>query len=137
MDFSFTISPGTSSPIFRQIIDQVRLAAVTGRLLPGAQLPSVRALAEQLVVNPNTVAKAYGELAREGIIDGQQGRGVFIAEPRQIYTKSERSRRIEPLVEALANEGVSLGFTPDELIESLRRRLAKINVPPPSGRKTQ
>jgi len=137
MEFSFTISPGTPSPIFRQIIDQVRLAAVTGRLLPGAQLPSVRALAEQLVVNPNTVAKAYGELAREGIIDGQQGRGVFIAEPRQIYTKPERSRRIEPLVEALANEGISLGFTPDELIESLRRRLAKINVPPPSGRKPQ
>lgn len=137
MEFSFLITPGAGSPIFRQIVDQVRLAVVTGKLLPGTQLPSVRALAEQLVVNPNTVAKAYGELAREGVIDGQQGRGVFIAPPRQIYTRAERSRRVEPLVEALANEGIALGFAPDELIEQLRRRLAKMDVPPPTGRKPQ
>jgi len=134
MDFAFTISAGTGSPIFKQIVDQVRLAVVTGRLSPGAQLPSVRTLAERLLVNPNTVAKAYSELAREGIIDSQQGRGVFIAPLRQIYTKAERARRIEPLLEALANEGIALGFTADELLEALRRKVAKINVPPP-GRK--
>jgi GntR family transcriptional regulator len=135
MEFPFSISPGTGSPIFRQIVDQVRLAVVSGRLAPGTQLPSVRALAERLVVNPNTVAKAYGELSREGIIDGQQGRGVFIAEPRQIYTNAERSRRVEPFLEALANEGVALGFTSEELLESLRRRLAKMDVPASSRRK--
>jgi GntR family transcriptional regulator len=137
MEFSVTISPGAGTPIFRQIVDQVRLAVVTGRLLPGAQLPSVRALAERLVVNPNTVAKAYGELSREGIIDGQHGRGVFIAPMRQVYTKAERTRRLEPFVEALANEGVALGFTPDELIDLLRRRIVKMDVPASPGRKTQ
>jgi GntR family transcriptional regulator len=126
MAFDIQISAGLGTPIFKQIVDQVRLAAVIGKLQPGAQLPSVRALAERLVVNPNTIARAYGELQREGIIDSQQGRGVFVAKPRQIYTKAERLRRIEPLVEALANEGVAMGFSPDELVASLRSRMDKI-----------
>jgi GntR family transcriptional regulator len=135
MEFPFAISAGTASPIFKQIVDQVRLAVVSGRLVAGMQLPSARALAERLLVNPNTIARAYGELSREGIIDTQQGRGVFIAEPRQIYTNAERARRIEPLVEALANEGIALGFAPDELLESLRRRLARMDAPASQRRK--
>jgi GntR family transcriptional regulator len=126
MSFELTVSPGGGSPIFKQIVDQVRLAAATGRLGQGQQLPSVRALAERLVVNPNTIAKAYAELAREGILDLQQGRGAFIAKPRQIYTKTERLRRIEPLVEALANEGVGLGFTQAELVEALEAKLNRL-----------
>ena len=136
MALDFAISPGAASPIFKQIVDQVRLAVVTGRLAVGDQLPSVRALAEQLVVNPNTIAKAYGELARDGMIDGQQGRGVFIAPPRQIYTKTERVRRLAPFIDALVNEGLSLGFTPEELLESLQQRLVKMKIPDPSRRRT-
>ncbi len=134
MGFQFDISPGSASPIFKQIVDQVRLAVATGKLTAREQLPSVRALAERLVVNPNTIAKAYGELAREGIIDSQQGRGVFIAPPRQMYTKAERLRRIAPLVDALINEGLSLGFSSDELVESVQQKLAKLT--PAGGRKT-
>jgi len=126
MTLDLQISPGSGSPIFKQIVDQVRLGVATGRLSAGDQLPSVRALAERLVVNPNTIAKAYTELAREGIIDSQQGRGAFIAKPRQIYTKTERLRRIEPLIDALANEGVGLGFTRDELVEALEEKLNKL-----------
>jgi GntR family transcriptional regulator len=128
MGFDLQIASGSGSPIFRQIVDQVRLAVVTGKLLAGAQLPSVRALAEQLVVNPNTIAKAYNELSREGIIDTQQGRGVFVAKPRQMYTKAERLRRIEPYIEALANEGVVLGFTRAELVESFEEKLDKLGL---------
>jgi len=135
MAFEFIFSPGSGSPIFRQIVDQVRLAVATGKLKAGEQLPSVRALAERLVVNPNTIAKAYGELAREGIIDGQQGRGVFIAPPRQMYTKTERLRRIGPLVDALINEGLSLGFSPGELVESLEQKLTKLDIQPTPARK--
>jgi GntR family transcriptional regulator len=133
MGFQFDISPGSASPIFRQIVDQVRLAVATGKLAAGEQLPSVRALAERLVVNPNTIAKAYAELARMGIIDAHQGRGVFIAPPRQMYTKAERLRRIAPLVDALINEGLSLGFSSDELVESVQQRLPKLS--PVGGRK--
>ena len=123
MSIDWKISPGGSSPIFRQIVDQVRLAVATGRLTAGEQLPSVRALAERLLVNPNTIARAYGELTREGILEGQVGRGVFIASPRQVFTKSERLRRMAPLVDSLVNEGLSLGFAPLEIIDALQRKL--------------
>jgi GntR family transcriptional regulator len=136
MAFEFNISPGGASPIFRQIVDQVRLAIATHRLAPGDQLPSVRALAERLVVNPNTIAKAYGELAREGVIDAQQGRGVFIAPPRRMYTKAERLRRLAPLIDAVVHEALSLGFSPQELMESIQQRLTKLNVVGSSQRKT-
>jgi len=136
MGFDFNISPGGGSPIFRQIVDQVRLGIVTRRLAAGDQLPSVRVLAERLLVNPNTIAKAYGELAREGVIDARQGRGVFIAPLRQMYTKPERIRRLSPLIDAMVNEALSLGFSPGELIESVEQRLAKLNVQSASQRKT-
>jgi GntR family transcriptional regulator len=136
MEFELNILPGGGVPIFRQIVDQVRLAAATGRLAPGEALPSVRAAAEKLLVNPNTVAKAYGELAREGIIEGQQGRGMFVAPPRQIYTKTERVRRLAPLADALVNEGLSLGFTPAEVDELFQQRLAKAKLPASSRRNT-
>jgi|SRR5580658_4187529 GntR family transcriptional regulator len=132
MPFDFQISAGSPTPIFRQIADQVRLAVATGQLPAGQQLPSVRGLAERLVVNPNTIAKAYSELARDGFIDAQQGRGVFVARPRQVYSKAERNRRIAPLLDALVHEGVSLGFTPAQLIESLQQRLGKLDLSSPS-----
>jgi GntR family transcriptional regulator len=126
MELDLLIIPGSGSPIFRQIVDQVRLAAATGRLAEGSALPSVRGLAERLVINPNTVAKAYAELARERVIQTQQGRGVFIAAPRQMYTKAERLRRLAPLLDALAIEGLSLGFSREELNEALRQKLASL-----------
>src|ERR1700728_2801535 len=101
MQFYPEISTGSGIPIFRQVIDQIRLAIATGRLPAGTQLPSVRALAERLLVNPNTIAKAYAELAREKIIETHQGKGVFVAPPRQMYTQAERARRIAPLLDAL------------------------------------
>ena len=90
MSFELQISAGGTSPIFKQVVDQVRLGVATGKLAAGDQLPSVRMLAERLVVNPNTVARAYAELARDGIIDSQPGRGVFVARPRQIYIGPQR-----------------------------------------------
>jgi DNA-binding transcriptional regulator YhcF (GntR family) len=70
------------------------------------------------------------------VIDAQQGRGVFIAPFRQVYTKPERVRRLSPLIEAVVNEALSLGFSAGELIESIEQRLAKVNVQSPSQRKT-
>lgn len=126
--FSIDISTGSGIPIFRQVVDQIRLGIATGRLAEGKQLPSVRALAERLVVNPNTIAKAYAELARERVIDSRQGRGVFVAPPRQMYTRSERARRLGPLLDAVVNEGLSLGYDTEELVDSLRQRLAKLKI---------
>ena len=129
MAFELQISAGGASPIFKQVVDQVRLGVATGKLTAGDQLPSVRALAERLVVNPNTVARAYAELARDGIIDSQPGRGVFVARPRQIYTRAERLRRLEPFVEALLNEGVALGFSGEELLEFVETAIERMELP--------
>jgi GntR family transcriptional regulator len=129
MPFDLDISPGSPNPIFRQIVEQVRLGVLSGKLAEGDQLPSVRQLAEKLLVNPNTVARAYGELSRDGLIDGQQGRGVFVARPRQMYTKQERQRRIAPLIDALVHEGLWLSFTAEELIDALRQKLDKTLLP--------
>jgi GntR family transcriptional regulator len=128
MPFIPEISVGSGVPIFRQIVDQIRLAVATGRLAEGEQLPSVRALAERLLVNPNTIAKAYSELARERVIDSRQGRGVFIAPLRQMYNKAERARRLTPLLDALVHEGIALGYDADEMIDALRQRLAKLRI---------
>jgi GntR family transcriptional regulator len=129
MELDLVIIPGAGVPIFRQIVDQVRLAAATGRLAEGHPLPSVRALAEKLLINPNTVAKAYAELARERVIETQQGRGVYIAAQRQMYTKAERLRRLAPLLDAVAVEGLSLGFSADELVEAMKQKLASLPTP--------
>jgi GntR family transcriptional regulator len=126
MAFEFAISAGVGVPIFRQIADQARLAVATGRLSAGDALPSVRALAERLLVNPNTVARAYAELSRDGVIESRHGKGVFISTPREVYSRAERQRRLAPLVDALVTEGVSLGFPPDELLEAVRQRLAEV-----------
>lgn len=127
------ISTGSAVPIYRQITDQVRLGLASGQFASGEQLPSVRSLAEELVVNVNTVAKAYADLSREGLIESRQGKGVFIAERRRMYTKQERSRRLEPALRALLSEAAALGFGARELLEIVEGELGKWE-PGPGGR---
>jgi GntR family transcriptional regulator len=124
--FNIEVSTGSSTPIYKQITDQVRMAVASGRLSVADQLPSVRALAEELVVNPNTVARAYADLAREGIIEARQGRGVFIIQKRRVFSRAEARRRLEPLMDALIAEAFALDFTPDELKEALMNKLEQL-----------
>lgn len=125
MPLEVLLVPGSAVPIYRQIADQVCRAVATGRLVTGEQMPSVRALAEELVLNPNTVARTYAELIRDGVLQAQKGKGVFVARRRTVYTKAERVRRLEASLEALVNEGFKLGFTPEELSEALARKLGQ------------
>jgi GntR family transcriptional regulator len=123
MAFEISIVTGSDVPIYRQIVDQVCRAIATGQLPPGEQLPSVRALAEQLVINPNTVRRTYADLIRDGVLESHPGKGVFAARRRAVYTKAERLRRIDASLEAFVNDGVHLGFSPEELREALERKL--------------
>ena len=135
MPLHLQISTGSTTPIYRQIADQICHAVATRDLAPGEQLPSVRALAEQLVINPNTVARIYSQLIRDGVLEAQQGKGVFVAARRRtVYTKAERLRRIKDSLEAFVSQGVYLGFTPPELRDLLDARLAplKNDVPAPT-----
>lgn len=128
------INPGANSPIFRQIVDQVRGAAVAGRARVGDPLPSVRVLAGELVVNHNTVAKAYAELVRDGVLESQPGRGYFIAKRRQVYSKAERDRRLTSAIDPLVAEAVTLGFSPDQILAAVADRLEKFTAPAPASR---
>ncbi|HEY2251780.1 MAG TPA: GntR family transcriptional regulator [Planctomycetaceae bacterium] len=123
MAFDLSISTGSSVPIFRQIVDQVRCAVANGTLAVGDRLPSVRALAERLVVNHNTVAKAYNDLVRDGVIESRHGLGVFVARRRAIYTKAERVRRLEAALEAFLSEALVLDFSHEEIRLALLRKL--------------
>ncbi|QDT08419.1 GntR family transcriptional regulator [Planctomycetes bacterium K23_9] len=124
--FRIQITTGGKVPIYRQVVDQIRSAIAGGVLAVGDPLPSVRGLASELVVNPNTIAKAYSSLVADGVVESQQGRGYFVTQHRQIYTKRERKRRLEETIAPLVAEAVTLGFGEDELIAEIRKRFAKM-----------
>ena len=109
------IATGDPRPISKQIVDAVRMKIATAELAPGDQLPSVRGLAQQLTVNPNTVAKAYAELTTEGWIESRQGLGLYVATPRQRLSDAERSRRLDEAIQRFLHDVIALDFAPDEV----------------------
>lgn len=119
MPLTISILPGSSVTIYRQIVEQVCAAVLAGKIADDEPLPSVRALAEELVVNPNTVARAYSELARDGVLESRPGRGMFVSRRRQIYSGAERRRRMEQAVTSLVAEGFLLGFSGEEIVEAV------------------
>jgi len=119
-----SIATGSSLPIYRQITDQVCMAIATGQLAPGDPLPSVRAVAERLVVNPNTVARAYADLARDGRVVTQPGRGLTVAPRRQMLSDEERERRLEAALDEFVRAVAFLDFGPDEMRRRLSEKLA-------------
>jgi GntR family transcriptional regulator len=132
--FHVTITTGAGTPIYRQIVDQVRLAVATGTLAAGDALPSVRNLAERLLVNANTVAKAYAELVRDGVLESQQGLGFFVAEKRQVYSRAERWRRLQQALDAFIHEAVFLDFSPEEIRKAVDEKLSDLDLQTkPSG----
>jgi GntR family transcriptional regulator len=135
--FYVHVTTGAGTPIYRQIVDQVRLAVATGTLPPGEAVPSVRSLAEQLVVNANTVVKAYAELVRDGVLESQQGMGFFVAPKRQIYSKAERLRRLRNAVDSFIHEAVFLDFSAEEIRKAVDEKLAELDWQnKPLGEKT-
>jgi GntR family transcriptional regulator len=118
------ITPGSSVPIYQQIVTQVRHGIAAGALEAGELVPSVRSLAEQLLINPNTVAKAYADLSKDGLLEALPGKGLVVAERRagMGLTKAERVRRIEPLLAQLVGEAVALELSPRDLQELLEKK---------------
>jgi GntR family transcriptional regulator len=121
-----TVTPGDPRSIARQITDGIRIAIASGKLPVGAQLPSVRGLAQQLTINPKTVAKAYNELANEGWINATQGLGLFVAAPRQLLSDSERRRRLASAIETFSGEVIGLDYPLDHILERLTTKLAPL-----------
>ncbi len=119
----FQCDPTSRLPIYRQLIEQVRRAVARGRLQPGVRLPSVRVLSRELVVNPNTVARAYAELEREGVLNTRQGLGVFVAEPQAELSLTVRRERLAAASDRFLTEAVHLGFSADEVMTALTKQL--------------
>ena len=120
------ITTGGKIPIYRQIIDQMRSSIAVGKIAVGEPLPSVRGLATELVINPNTIAKAYAVLVNDGVIESKQGRGYFVAKRREIYTKRERERRLEEVIGPFVAEAVTLGFDQKQIVDEIKKHFLKL-----------
>lgn len=111
----FRIDLGSSHPVYRQMCDQVKHAVATGTLAPGDSLPTIREVAAAARVNRNTVARAYMELEREGVITARPGQGSFIADGASSIQKRERVRILEDMVRKLLVEAYHLRISPEEV----------------------
>lgn len=118
--FRFRLDAHSGVPVYRQIIDQVTGGIAAGVLAVGDQLPTVRQLAVDLSVNPNTVIRAYRELEIRGVLDTQQGTGTFINQQKAQPNDAERRRRLDQLVTDFAARAGALGFSVDEVVEELQ-----------------
>ncbi len=123
-NLGFTLDSKSGVPFYKQIIMQIEMAIADGRVSPGAKLPTVRSLAVELQVNPNTVARAYSELEIRQILDTQQGTGTFIGNRRVEIPDIERERVLTELVREFISKVSSYGFT----VRDVARHLADIEV---------
>jgi len=104
-------------PIYMQVVNQVKHLVAAGRMEPGEEMPAIRVLAEQLVVNPNTIARAYLELERAGIVTKRQGLGTYISETPLLLSQREKLRALTARADALLVDARHLGVGVDEVVE--------------------
>lgn len=116
------ISTKDGIPIYRQVMQQIERQIASGRLKPGTQLPPVRKLAEQLIINPNTVARVYRELEAAGVLATRQGSGVFVREDLAPPNKAQRTRLLTDRVDSLLKEARELGVSFDDLTALIEKR---------------
>lgn len=113
----FDVNPRSDVPIYQQLVDGVKKAVARGILAPGDKLPSVRELAGRIAINPNTIAKAYQEMEREGIIETLRGRGSFIAEVQaRSIDREEKKRRMREMLEKVLVEAYYMQMEEDEVL---------------------
>ena len=119
----FKLDVKSGVPFHRQIVDQIRYGIASGRLLPGEQLPTVRELAVQLEINPNTVRKAYSELEILGILDTQQGTGTFVSNQGVEIGEVEKERMLKQICDELVARGHQYSLTLGDIVGHLHGRL--------------
>jgi DNA-binding transcriptional regulator YhcF (GntR family) len=119
--FRFRLDPKSGVPVYRQLIDRVQAALASGALGSGDQLPTVRQVAVDLAINPNTVLRAYRELEIRGVLDTQQGTGTFVADRKNGKAdEAERERLLEQLVSEFVARAGAGGFTVQQLMDRLK-----------------
>ena len=119
------LSPHDGVPIYLQLMEQIKHAIETGALRAGEQLPGIRKLAEDLVINPNTVAKVYRELEHEGVIELRQGAGAFVAERKEAVARPQILRAL-PLIRNLIAKMAALNLSEEEMRRLFEAELANL-----------
>lgn len=119
-EFRLKLDLHSGMPVYRQLIDQVRTGVALGSLNTGDQLPTVRQLAVDLAINPNTVLRAYRELELGGTLETHQGTGTFISNKKPVKNNGERDRQLTQLANEFATRAGAAGFAVEELLERLR-----------------
>jgi GntR family transcriptional regulator len=120
------ISPHDGVPIYLQIVNQVKYLIAAGRLAPGEALPPVRKLALQLLVNPNTVARAYRELESAGVLQARQGSGVYVSGGSSPLARREQTRILAERIDALLAEASHLDVEVEDVIQMVRQRAKQL-----------
>jgi len=121
--FQFALDLHSGVPVYRQLIDQVRGGVASGSLTAGDQLPTVRQLAVDLAINPNTVMRAYRELELGGLLETHQGTGTFVSDRKPEKKSAERERQLGQMAREFAARAGATGFTLEEIIDRLRELL--------------
>jgi len=121
----FHANPSSGVPLYRQIIDQVRLMIASGRLRSGDFLPSVRQVAQELQINPMTVSRAYSELERDGTVELVRGTGMRILPVQAIGTLRERQREMAPLLQQVVASARQLNISPTQVLSQLGALLSE------------
>ncbi len=118
----FRLDSKSGVPIYRQIMDQIRHGIASGRLRPGEQLPTVRALAVELAVNPNTVIKAYSLLEQQGVVTSEQGSGTFVAEvPKGNLSAAEREAKLLSLCAEFLGQVAHYDFSANDVLRAIQK----------------
>lgn len=123
----FRTNPSTGVPIYLQVMEQVKHAIETGALRPGEQLPGIRPLAEELVINPNTVAKAYRELEHAGVIELRHGTGAFVSNQALQVRAGDKVRAAQTIVASAVERLRGRGMADDEIRRLFEAELAGMN----------
>jgi GntR family transcriptional regulator len=109
-------------PIYLQVVQQIKYLVASGRLQAGEELPSIRVLAEQLLVNPNTIARAYRELEAAGVVEKRRTAGTFIADSGSPLARKERLKLLNDRVDQLLVEATQMGFELDDVLKLIQQR---------------
>ena len=133
MNIQISLKDGV--PIYRQIVNQVKYMVASGQLQAGVELPPIRTLAEQLLVTPNTVVKAYGELENEGVVYKRRGAGTYISENGSPLKAAEQRRILTGRADALLSDARQMGYSLEDVLKLVGERAAALEKQPGKGRK--
>lgn len=127
----FRLSESSATPLYRQLVDQIRYAIVSGKMRDGDELPAIRVLAERLRINPNTVARAYREFEAVGLVDKRSTAGTYVSSRGSPLTRRAKAELLHQRIDQLLAEAQALGFSLQQLqdaVDARHRRLERLRA---------